>query len=89
MGTKEKTGGRFMSDTNSGIVSDGTVRETLNPEDYGKGSELKTLNAELALVLGSATKAEQFIIDKQYQLLWRDSDLLFQSPRPMSVYENT
>lgn len=71
------------------IESDGVVRTTLNPEDYGKGPELKTYNADLALVLGSATKAEQFIVDKQWNLLWRDADLLAQSPRPMSVYENT
>jgi hypothetical protein len=78
-----------MSDTQDRIESDGSVRTTLSVEDYGKGSELKTLNAELALVLGSATKSEQFIIDKQWNLLWRDADLLYQSPRPMSVYENT
>lgn len=78
-----------MPDTEARIESDGVVRATLNPEDYGKGAELKTLNADLALVIGSATKAEQFITDKQWSLLWRDADLLYQSPRPMSVYENT
>lgn len=71
------------------IESDGVARTTLSAEDYGKGSELKTLNADLALVLGSARKAEQFIVDKQWNLLWRDADLLYQSPRPMTVYENT
>ena len=71
------------------LESDGVVRATLDVEDYGKGGELKTLNADLALVLGSAQKAEAFITDKQWNLLWRDADLLYQSPRPMSVYENT
>lgn len=71
------------------IEGDGVARTVLQVEDYGKGSELKTLNADLALVLGSATKAEQFITNKQWNLLWRDADLLYQSPRPMSVYENT
>lgn len=71
------------------IVADGIARTTLDPQDYGKGAELKTLNADLALVIGSARKAEQFITDKQWNLLWRDADLLYQSPRPMSVYENT
>jgi len=72
-----------------GIVADGVARETLDPLDYGKGGTLKTLNADLALVLGSASKAEAFISEKQWNLLWRDADLLYQSPRPMSVYENT
>src|ERR1700759_3096998 len=73
------------------IQADGVARTTLDQEDYkpGAGGELKTLNADLALVLGSASKAEQFIVDKQWNLLWRDADLLYQSPRPMSVYENT
>ncbi len=78
-----------MPEDNARIVADGTVRTTLSAEDYGKGPELKTLNADLALVVGSAAKAEQFIVDKQWSLLWRDADLLYQSPRPMSVYENT
>lgn len=74
---------------NEGIVSDGNVRSTLDVADYGTGAELKTLNADLALVNGAAMRAEQFIVDKQWSLLWRDADLLFQNPRPMSVYENT
>lgn len=80
-----------MSDpiTDPSIQADGIARTTLNREDYGNTPQLKTLNADLALVLGSATKAEQFIVDKQWNLLWRDADLLYQSPRPMSVYENT
>lgn len=77
--------------TDQSIQADGVARTTLDREDYkaGQGGELKTLNADLALVLGSASKAEQFIVDKQWNLLWRDADLLYQSPRPMSVYENT
>lgn len=71
------------------LEGDGVARTVLQVEDYGKGSELKTLNADLTLVLGSATKAEQFITNKQWNLLWRDADLLYQSPRPMTVYENT
>lgn len=78
-----------MADNNERIESDGVVRTTLDVKDYGKGSELKTLNADLALVVGSAMKSEQYITEKQWSLLWRDADLLYQSPRPMSVYENT
>lgn len=71
------------------IESDGPVGGTLSPSDYGKGPELKTANAELTLVVGAATRAEQYITNKQWNLLWRDADLLYQSPRPMTVYENT
>jgi hypothetical protein len=61
----------------------------LQPQDYNKQGDITNVSAEVQLVLGAASKAEQFIQNKQYALLWRDSDLLFQSPRPMSVYENT
>jgi hypothetical protein len=61
----------------------------LTVEDYNSTGELETLGADLALVVGSASKAESFVSSKQYNLLWRDSDILYNSPRPMSVYENT
>lgn len=57
--------------------------------DYTATGELRTKDAELALVVGSASQAENFIANKQWGLLWRDADLLFQAPRPMSVFENT
>jgi hypothetical protein len=61
----------------------------LTAQDYKTDGTLKNSDAEVALVVGSASTAEAFIQNKQYALLWRDSDLLFQSPRPMSVFENT
>jgi hypothetical protein len=67
----------------------GNQTRELTPMDYGVGGDLRTSDAEVALVVGAASKAESFISDKQYSLLWRDADLLYQSPRPMSVYENT
>ncbi len=71
------------------IKDDGPVTGTLKPEDYAKGSDLKTDNASLNLVIGAARSSIDFVTNKQWSLLWRDADLLFQSPRPMSVYENT
>ena len=61
----------------------------LTPLDYGPGGELETLDADVALVVGAATQAEAWLTSKQWALLWRDSDMLYQSPRPMEVYENT
>jgi hypothetical protein len=73
----------------SEIISDGNMDATLVATDYKPDGELKTLAAELALCVGSAKAAEQFITNKQWSLLWRDADLLYQAPRPMTVYENT
>lgn len=61
----------------------------LTKADYKPSGELKSMDAELNLVVGAAGKAEAFIANKQWNLLWRDADLLFQSPRPISTYENT
>jgi hypothetical protein len=68
---------------------DGNPNRPLNEQDYKASGELKTVSAAVALVNGCASAAEQFVSNKQWNLLWRDSDLLYQSPRPMSVYENT
>ena len=61
----------------------------LTGADYKTDGTLKNSDAEVALVVGSASSSEAYIQNKQYSLLWRDSDLLYQSPRPMSVFENT
>src|ERR1017187_5680379 len=72
------------------ITPDGNNQNReLTEKDYKPSGELNNADAETALVVGSASKAEAYIANRQYSLLWRDSDLLFQSPRPLSVFENT
>ena len=71
------------------IETPGNADRTLTALDYKSNGDLKTASADLALVVGSAKRAEDFIANKQYALLWRDADLLFSSPRPMDTYENT
>jgi hypothetical protein len=75
-----------MSET---LISDGNPDAALTAKDYDSQGNLKTKAADLALVCQSASTAEAFISSKQWGLMWRDADLLFQSPRPMSVFENT
>lgn len=71
------------------LETDGNPNATLTRDSYKDDGNLKTVSDELALVVQSASKAEQFVSNKQWALLWRDADLLYQSPRPMSTYENT
>lgn len=72
------------------IVADGNPNRILNAaDDFTPQGETATLSADLALVVGSASKSESWLSSKQWNLLWRDADILYQSPRPMSVYENT
>lgn len=71
------------------IESDGNAHRDLTQQDYTPAGEIKTVDGDLALVVGSASRAEDFISKKQWNLLWRDADLLIQSPRPMTTYENT
>jgi hypothetical protein len=71
------------------VIKDGNPNAELVSEDFTNKGEIKELSGDLALVVGSAKSAEAFIANKQWHLLWRDADLLYQAPRPMSVYENT
>ena len=69
--------------------TDGNPNATLSVKDFGPDGELKNKGNQLALVVQSAAQAKAFLSNRQYTLLWRDADLLYQSPRPMTVYENT
>src|SRR6266496_3329653 len=69
--------------------TDGNPNGTITGADFTTSGELKTVNKELTLVVQSAAHAKAFIANKQWTLLWRDADLLYQSPRPLTVYENT
>lgn len=71
------------------LEKDGNPDKVLQATDFTAQGDTKTIADDLALVTGCAVKAESWIMSKQWNLLWRDSDLLFQAPRPMSVYENT
>ena len=69
--------------------SDGPSKGSLQPGDLKSDGTPKTINNELTLVVQSAQMAKNYIEKNQWALLWRDADLLYQSPRPMSVYDNT
>ena len=75
------------------LVSDGDPNAKITGENFDKSGEIKEVNGDLSTHLGivvqSAQAARDFILNKQWNLLWRDADLLFQAPRPMTVYENT
>lgn len=76
-----------MSDSilEEGVVSDGNPGAPLPVQAFGKDGDLP-IDLELSLVVQSAQMAKNFIGNRQWQLLYRDADLLFQSPRPMEVY---
>jgi hypothetical protein len=69
--------------------TEGNPNRELKPEDFNSEGDILTIGGDLALVVQSAVNAKAFIANKQWTLLWRDADLLYQSPRPMTVYENT
>ncbi len=71
------------------LEKDGNPNATLTAQDFTPQGETKSVDVDLALVVGSAREASEFIANRQWTLLWRDADLLYQSPRPMTVYENT
>jgi hypothetical protein len=74
-----------MAEVNEGLVPSGTAAP-LQAADFTNTGELKTVSGELSLVVNSAQAARDFLTNKQWNLLWRDADLLFQAPRPMTIY---
>jgi hypothetical protein len=72
-----------------GIISDGNPHQQITAESFTVDGETKSYDVDLALVVQSAAMAKAFIANKQWTLMWRDADLLYQAPRPMTVYENT
>jgi hypothetical protein len=85
-----KTDGKFDGNKDAvGLTIEAGGVVALTASDSNKKGELKTLGGELSLVVNSARAARDFLNNKQWNLLWRDADLLFQAPRPMTVYEGT
>src|ERR1017187_3450531 len=71
------------------LVKDGNPNKVLEGTDFTSQGEVKTLEDNCALVVGCATMAEAFVQNKQYNLRWRESDILFEAPQPFEVYENS
>jgi hypothetical protein len=71
------------------IPTEGNPNKVLVANDFTSQGDLKTAEDTTALVVGCAVIDEAFIQSKQWALLWRDSDLLFQAPRPLTVFENS
>ncbi len=71
-----------------GLEASGTGAP-LQSADFDQKGELKNESGELSLVVNSAAAARSYLTNKQWNLLWRDADLLFQAPRPLTTYENT
>jgi hypothetical protein len=87
-----------MSDINPAVTTstpvappqaDGNPNASLTGENFTVKGETTGTSTDLTLVVQSAAQAKAFIANRQWTLLWRDADLLYQSPRPMTVYENT
>lgn len=79
-----------MADTTDiSLQSDGNAVKSLVASSFNVAGETTALSDDLALVVQSAQAARDFLLNKQWNLLWRDADILFQAPRPMIVYDNT
>ena len=64
-------------------------QKVLQGQDFTSQGDLKVESDHVALVVGCATRAEYFVQNKQYNLRWRESDILFEAPQPFEVYENS
>ena len=77
----------------SAIPQDGTVFRTIKATDMqtqGPGRAVKTTDEiAVALVVQDARLAEAWMDQKQWTLNWRETDILYQSPRTLATWENS
>jgi hypothetical protein len=71
------------------LMPDGLLSHQLTREDFDAQGNLIDVQAELSLVVKSAEIAANWVGNNDWALLWRDCDVLYQSPRPLETYENT
>ncbi len=66
----------MVETADSKIQSDGNPHQPLTAENFTpagdiKGTKTEFLSADLALVVGTAQAARDFLLQKQWNLLWR------------------
>ena len=71
------------------LVESGNPNKVLEATDFNSQGETKNVADDLALVVGCAVMDEAWIQSKQWNLMWRDADILLQAPRPLTVFENS
>ena len=71
------------------LEADGTESYKISADDFGPDGSIKTKQAELALVVQSFQKSSEWIASKQWNLLWRDADILYAAPRPQGTFEGS
>jgi hypothetical protein len=62
------------------------LQPTLQAENFTPEGAPATQIDEVSLVVNSFSKSESFVTSKQWNLLWADADILYQSPRALSSY---
>lgn len=68
---------------------DTNPQKVLEGSDFTSQGDLKVKEDHVALVTGCAIMAEAWVQNKQYNLRWREADILFEAPQPFEVYENS
>lgn len=71
------------------IAQEGKTDTRLTTESFDAMGVPIGVDAEVTLVVNAKKDAQQWLQSKKWILLWQDADILYQSPRPLSVWENT
>lgn len=67
----------------------GTSTAPLTAERFDAIGTPTDADADVTLVLQAKQEAQSWLQSKKWILLWQDADILYQSPRPLSIWENT
>ncbi len=71
------------------IAQEGKTDQRLTEDSFDAMGAPSGLDAEVTLVVRARDEAQLWLQSKKWILLWQDADILYQSPRPLSVWENT
>ena len=71
------------------IRQEGKTGQRFNAQAFNAAGTPTDLDAEVTLVVEAKREAQAWLQSKKWILLWQDADILYQSPRPLSVWENT
>lgn len=71
------------------LPQDTNPHKVLEATDFNSQGNTKTIGDDLALVVGCAVIDEAWLSSKKWNTLWAESDLLYQSPRPLTTFEGS
>jgi hypothetical protein len=70
----------------TGLLDDPTPKAALEVSDFTPDGTTDDAAADCALVLNTKRASDEYLATEKWKLMWTDSNVLYNSPRPLSMY---